>query len=144
MFEARIEPLEWGRNSDAILRLPAEVVEALGRPRRVEREIADHPIDAGLARADVIADAFLYVGERFLADAGIEPGALVEARLRASDAGSVEVSEDVAAAIRAVGRTHAWEALTSGRRRELLHPVAAARRAGTRDRRITALVALLG
>lgn len=142
-FEGRIEPLEWGRNTYTILCLPAEVVEALGRPRRVEGEIADHPIEAGVARADVIADAFLYIGKNFLAAAGIEPGEAVEARLRTADPDRVEVPADVAAAIRAVGRTAAWEALTAGRRRGLLHTVATARRAQTRARRIAALLAAL-
>ena len=140
-FEARIEPLEWGLSTYTILRLPADVLEALRHPRRVEGEVADHPIEAGVARADVIADAFLYTGRAFLAAAGVEPGARVDVRLRPADPDRVETPADVAAAIRAAGRLEAWEALSPGRRRGALHLVATARREATRTRRIAALVA---
>ena len=119
------------------------MLEALGRPARVEGEIAEHPVNMGVARADVIADAFLYTGKAFLAEAGIEPGETVEVRLRAGDPGHVEMPEGLAAAIRAAGLTAQWEALTPGRRRGLVHPIASAKRAETRARRVEALLAEL-
>lgn len=140
-FEGRIEPLEWGRNTYTILRLPSEVMAALGPAKRVEGEIGNHPVDMGVARADVIADPFLYTGKAFLRAAGIEPGETVDVRLRPADPDAVEVPSDVAAAIRTAGRMASWEATTPGRRRAALHDVARAKRPETRARRIAALVA---
>lgn len=143
-FEAAVEPLEWGRATYTILRLPPEVMEALGRPRRVEGEIADHPVNLAPARAPVLEDAFLWTGKALLREIGIAPGEVVEVRLRPADPDAVEVPDDVALALRAAGRLEAWDALPPGRRRAALVPVAGAKRADTRIRRIAALVASLG
>ena len=117
------------------------MLEALDRPSRVEGEIGEHPVNMGVARADVIPDAFLYTGKAFLREAGIEPGETVEVRLRAADPDAVEMPEGLDAAIRAAGLISEWKALTPGKRRGLVHPVARAKRAETRTRRIEALLA---
>lgn len=143
-FEGRVEPLTWGRANYTILRLPPEVARALGPARRVEGEIAEHPVNLGVARADVVDGPFLWTGKALLDAAGIAPGEAVEVRLRPADPDAVDTPPDVAAALRAAGRIAAWEALTPGRRRALLHGVAGAKRAETRTRRIAALVAEVG
>ena len=93
------------------------------------------------ARAPVVEGRFLGTGKTLLDAIGIAPGEPVEIRLRPADANLVEMPADVAAAIRAAGRSDAWEALTPGRRRAALHQVATAKRPGIRARRIAALVA---
>jgi len=50
-FAGRAEPLIRGRATCTILRLPADVVSAPGRCRRVEGETADHPVNLALACA---------------------------------------------------------------------------------------------
>ncbi|MEM9798472.1 MAG: YdeI/OmpD-associated family protein [Pseudomonadota bacterium] len=140
-FEGRIEPLEWGRSTYTILRLPADVMAALGSTKRVEGEIADHPVNLAPAKADVIDDAFLWTGKAFLDAAGLAPGDAVEVRLRPTDPDAVDVPDDVSASLRAAGRSAAWAALTPGKKRAALHQVATAKRAETRARRIAQLIA---
>ena len=144
-FEARIVPLRWGEATYTILPLPTEVMEALGHPKRVEGEIGEHPVNMGVARADpaVLEGPFLYAGKAFLAEAGIEPGEAVEVRLRPADPDAVEMPEGLEAVIRGAGLLEAWEALSPGKRRGLVHPVRTAKRAETRERRVAALLAAL-
>lgn len=79
-FEGQIEPLEWGRATYTILRLPEEVDAALGHPKRVEGGIADHPVSLAPSRAPVIEDRFLWTGKSLLHQIGIKPGEIVEIR----------------------------------------------------------------
>lgn len=143
-FEARVEPMEWGRSTHLVLRRPDEVAEAISRGgRRVEGEIGDHAVELALTRAPALDATFLYVGlyvGRPLARAlRVAPGDVVEARLRSAPDDVVAAPPDVAAALRAAGRTADREALTPSRRRGLLHGVATAKRAPTRAKRIAAL-----
>ena len=143
-FEAAIVPVEWGRATYTVLPLPDAAMDALGHPARVEGEVAEHPVNLSPQRAPVLEGAFLWAGKAFLSAAGIAPGEVVEVRLRAADPDAVKVPPDLAAALRAAGRTDAWEAATPGARRGWLHPVLSAKRPETRARRIAALVAALG
>ena len=140
-FEAVVETLEWGRATYTILRLPPEAEAALGGARRVEGEVGDHPVNLAVTRAPVVEGAFLWAGKSFLRDVGARPGEPLDVRLRPADPRDVQTPEDVAAALRAAGRTAAWEALSAGRRRGLLHGVASAVAPATRARRVAALVA---
>lgn len=144
-FEGRIEPMEWGRSTYTILRIPGDVADALTglSARRVEGEIGDHPINLALTKAPAIEGMFLYTGKALLAEIGIEPGEGVSVRLRPADPDNVETPADVAAALRASGRAADWEALSPGKRRGLLHGVTSARRAETRRRRIDTLLSEL-
>ena len=142
-FEAAVEPMEWGRSVYTVLPLPDEVMAALGQPKRVEGEIADHPVNLAPTLAPVRDCAFLWTGKALLDAAGIAPGEVVEVRLRPADPDAVDLPDDVAAALRAAGRTAEWEAMTPGRRRAALQHVAAAKRTETRTKRIAALVATL-
>lgn len=142
-FEGRITPLEWGRATYTVLRLPNDVVTALGKTRRVEGEINDHPVNLALTRAPVCPDVFLWAGQTLLDRIGIAPGDHVEVRLRAAPDDRVDVAEDVTAALRAAGALSAWTVLTPGRQRGLLHQIDTAKTAPTRAKRIAALIASL-
>jgi Bacteriocin-protection, YdeI or OmpD-Associated/Domain of unknown function (DUF1905) len=139
-FEACVEPLTWGRSTYTILRLPDAVVTALGKTRRVEGEIADHPVNLALTRAPVVEGVFLWAASSLLDRIGIAPGELVDIRLRPAPDDRVDLDPDVEAAIRAAGRLAEWEALTPGKRRGLLYPLATAKTEATRHKRIMKLV----
>jgi hypothetical protein len=142
-FEGRVEPMEWGRATYTILRLPPEVVQALGQTKRVEGEINDHPVNLALTRAPVLPDVFLWAGQSLLDRVGIAPGEPLEVRLRPAADDVVDVPDDLALALRAADATAAWDALTPGKQRGLLYPVNSAKTAPTRERRIIALIASL-
>lgn len=141
-FEGVVEPMEWGDATYTVLRLPPDVQAALEADgaRRVEGEINDHPVNLALTKAPVIEGVFLWAGKSLLSEIGIEPGAPLEVRLRKAPVDHVETPEDVMAELRAADRSAAWEALTPGKRRGLLHQVNTAKRAETRKKRIAKLV----
>jgi hypothetical protein len=145
-FEGRIGTLDRGRATYTILPVPAEIVaelEAAGA-RRVEGEIAEHPVNLALTRAPAVEGAFLWTGRSLLDRIGVAPGAEVEVRLRPARDDAVDLPEDLAAALRAAGATSPWEALSPGKRRAHLYGVDSARRPATRARRVAALAAALG
>lgn len=144
-FEARIEPVAWGRATYTVLRLPPEVSEALKAQgaSRVEGEIAEHPVNLALSHAPVIEGTFLWTGQSLLDAAGLVPGEALEVRLRKADPTSVETPEDVAASLRAAGVMPAWNALTPGKQRGALYQIASAKRAATRAKRIAKLIETL-
>jgi hypothetical protein len=141
-FDAVIEPLDWGGTIYTIVRLPPEVVDALGPTRRVEGEFAEHPVNLAITRgpADLIDGPFLWSGRSLMGRTGLRPGVVFEARLRPAPDDGVELPRDVANALRSGGALDAWEALTPGKRRGLLHRIETAKRAETRAARIAALV----
>lgn len=141
-FDAVIEPLDWGGTLYTIVRLPPEVVAALGPTRRVEGEFAEHPVNLAITRgpADLIADPFLWSGKSLMDRTGLRPGTPFEVRLRPAPDDAVEVPRDVQTALRSGGALEAWEALTPGKRRGLLHRIETAKRAETRAARIVALI----
>lgn len=142
-FEARILPMTWGDKVYTIVPLPDAVVAALGSTRRVEGEFNDHPVNLAIttAPADVFDGPFLWAGKSLLHRAGLAPGETFEARLRPAPDDTVEVPADVVNALRSGGVIEAWEALSPGKRRAQLYRIETAKRAETRAKRITALVA---
>lgn len=144
VFEGRVEPRRTGRATYTILPLPAEAAADLAGARRVEGEIAEHPVNLALSRAAEVEGPFLWTGRSLLDRIGLEPGRPVEVRLRAAPEAEVEVPDDLAHALRAGDATAAWEALTPGRQRGALYGLATAKRPETRARRIEAPVAGLG
>lgn len=141
-FEGRIEPMIWGDSTFTILRLPETVAAALVAEgaKRVEGEIAEHPVNLALTKAPPVNGLFLYTGKSLLRSAGIEPGQALEVRLRRSDPDIVELPDDIRRALRSSGTTDAWDTLTPGAKRGRLARIATARREDTRMKRITALV----
>lgn len=141
-FEARVVPMDWGDSVYTVVPLPPEVAAALGATRRVEGEFNDHPVNLAIAKAppEVIGTPFLWAGKTLLDRVGLSPGEVFEARLRPAPDDLVEVPRDVMVALRSGGVLDAWEALSPGRRRGLLHRIETAKRAETRAGRISALV----
>lgn len=139
-FEGRVEPLTWGRATYTILRLPDDAVESLGRTRRVEGEIAEHPVNLALSRAPVVEGVFLWTGQSLLDRIGIQPGEPVEVRLRPAPDDRVDLDPDIEAALRSRGVLDHWESLTPGKRRGLLYQIATAKTEPTRVKRIQRLV----
>lgn len=144
-FEAIIEPMEWGKSTYTILRLPSDVAAALDAEgaKRVEGEIGDHSVNLALTKAPVVEGTFLWTGQSLLDAAGIRPGEKLEVRLRKADPEAVETPEDVAAALRTAEKSADWAALSAGKRRGMLYHVTSAKRAETRAKRIVKLIAEL-
>ena len=139
-FDGVIEPVEWGKATYTILRLPEAAVAALGATKRVEGEIAEHWVNLALSRAPVVEGVFLWAGASLLDRMGIVPGEPVEVRLRPAPDDQVDTPEDVAAALRAAGMTAVWEGLTAGKRRGMLYQIGSAKTAPTRAKRIDAMI----
>lgn len=139
-FEGRVEPLTWGRTTYTILRLPDGALRDLGPCRRVEGEIAEHPVNLALSRAPGVEGVFLWTGQSLLDRLGIQPGEPVEIRLRPAPDDRVDLDPDIEAALRRDGVLPAWESLTPGRRRGLLYRIATAKTDATRQKRIQRLV----
>lgn len=142
-FEGRVEPLAWGRSTYTVLRLPEDAVLSLGKCRRVEGEIAEHPVNLALSRAPGIEGLFLWAGQSLLDRIGITPGEPVEVRLRPAADDRVDLDPDLEAALRLGGVLDRWEALTPGKRRGLLYQIATAKTDQTRRTRIARLVGTL-
>jgi Bacteriocin-protection, YdeI or OmpD-Associated/Domain of unknown function (DUF1905) len=137
-FEGTIAPMVWGTSTYTILRLPSDVVTALGATKRVEGEINDHPVNLALTRSPAMQAVFLWAGQSLLTRVGIAPGDRVEVRLRPAPDDRMDLPDDVAYALR--GMMVAWLALTPGKRRGLLYQVDAAKTAVTRAKRIAKLL----
>jgi hypothetical protein len=138
VFEGAVEPLVCGRATYTILRLPGDVAEALlaTGARRVEGEIADHPVNLALSRAPEVEGVFLWAGQSLLDRTGITPGKRVEVHLLPAPPDAVDTPDDLATALRRAGRSAGWEALTPGKRRGLIYRIDNAKTATARDRRI--------
>jgi hypothetical protein len=143
-FEGRVEHLTWGRSTYTILRLPDDALKALGPCRRVEGEIAEHPVNLALSRAPVVDGVFLWTGQSLLDRIGIQPDEPVEVRLRPAPDDRVDLDPDIEAALREGGVLDQWQSLTPGKRRGLLYQIATAKTDQTRKARIAKLVGTLG
>lgn len=142
-FEGRVVAVEWGRAVYTVLPVPEDAAAALAPARRVEGEIAEHPVNLALSRAPVVEGVFLWTGRSLLDRIGVAPGETVEVRLRPAPDDAVDTPDDVAGALARAGLSADWDALTPGRRRSLLYGVATAKTPETRARRIARLVGLL-
>jgi hypothetical protein len=140
-FEGRIEPLVWGSATYTILGLPSPVMDQLGRPKRVDGEMNEHPVNLAPTRAPVLDDAFLWAGQALLDRIHVGIGEVIEVRLRPADPDLVAVDDDIMAALRAADAMVQWDQLTPGKQRGLLHQVATAKTQATRSKRIANLIA---
>lgn len=73
-FDGVVEPVNWGKATYTILRLPEAAVTALGATKRVEGEIGEHWVNLALSRAPVVEGVFLWAGASLLERTGIVPG----------------------------------------------------------------------
>jgi hypothetical protein len=144
-FDGVIELMPWGRNVYTILRVEGRL-EAKARAagtRRVEGTIEGVTVNAGLNRADVIPEAFIYVGKSLKRRHGSRAGDVVRCRLRPVDPDEVPLADDVHRALADGGRLTGFERRTPAERRRLLQPIEEAVKAETRQRRILALLSSL-
>ena len=144
-FDAKVQPLVWGKSTFTIVRLPQTIAEeflAIGA-KRVEGEMNDHPVNLALTKAPPVDGVFLWAGKSLLDRIGVRPGENFEVRLRMADTDGVEVPLDVLRALRSAGVAAQWEGLTPGKRRGLLYKIESAKRAETRASRISALAEFL-
>ncbi len=141
-FEALIEVLPWGRNVYTIIRLDQALVTAAmaAGTRRVEGAIDDVPVNVGVNRADVLPDAFMYVGTGLQRRLGARPGDVVACRLRPADPDEVPLAADVHRALADADRLDAFQRKRPPDRRRLLQPIEDAARPETRQQRIAALL----
>jgi len=137
--------MDWGDSVYTVLPIPDEIYAQLlaQKAKRVDIELNDCPFNMALTKAPVIDQVFVYAGKRVLSQAGIEPGDLIDVRVRMSDPNSVDVPSDVSLAILNAGLTAEWDALSAGKKRGLLHTVETAKRAATRAARIEKLMSVL-
>ena len=144
-FDALIESMPWGRNVYTVLRLDAalETSARSAGTRRVEGTVEDVVVNVGLNRADIIPEAFMYVGKGLRRRLGAGPGDVVRCRLRPADPDAVPLPDDVRRALVEAGRLTAFERRSPAARRRLLQPLDDAAQAPTRGRRLAALVRLL-
>jgi acyl transferase domain-containing protein len=141
-FEAAVEPLVWGRATYTILRLPPDVARSFAAvgARRVEGEIAEHPVNLALSRAPAVDGLFLWAGKSLLDRLGAKPGQRLDVRLRAAAQDAVDTPADMQAALRSAGKTDAWQRLTPGKKRGALYQIDTAKTETTRARRIAAII----
>lgn len=142
VFEATVEPVDWGRATYTLMRLPEDAAAALlaQGAKRVEGEINEHPVNLALSRAPVVDGVFLWAGASLLDRLGISPGEVLDVRLRPAPDDQVDMPEDVALALRQADLTAVWDGLTAGKRRGLLYQIGTAKTAPTRAKRIDALI----
>ena len=145
MFEAVVEPVEWGRATYTLIRIPEDLAEAArgAATRRVSGTIDDVQVNLAITRAPVVEGPFVWAGQSLLRELGARAGDGVVARLRPEDPDAVDLPDEVAAALGQAGVRERWEQLRPARRRQLLYGVKSARSAATRSRRVSELVSEL-
>jgi hypothetical protein len=141
-FDALVEVLAWGRSNYTIIRVDQALEEAAkaAGTRRVEGTIDDVPVNVGVNRTDVLADAFMYAGKGLQRRLGTRPGDVVSCRLRPADPDDVPLADDVHRALADADRLDAFQRKKPADRRRLLQPIEDAARTGTRQQRIVALL----
>ncbi len=144
-FEGRIVPMEWGKSTYTVLPIPQEIYQALKEQgaKRVDVELNDSPFNMALTKAPALDHVFVYTGKTVLRDAGIQPGDLIDVRMRKADPDMVDVPSDVQLALRESDVTDLWNALSAGKKRGLLHAVTSAKREATRQARLAKMIAEL-
>lgn len=94
-FDGVLEPLAWGKNTYAIVRVPAELVEAAKRwpTRRIDGSIDGLSLNLGLnkADADVMPGSFVYVGAGLQRRLGVHIGDLLSCEFEPADPDLVPV-----------------------------------------------------
>ncbi|MBF6424298.1 DUF1905 domain-containing protein [Nocardia cyriacigeorgica] len=141
-FEARIESAVGG---GAYVAVPAEVVAALGGGGRIPvRARFDH-IDYTGSIVSMGAGPCLGMLKAIRSELGKEPGDLVRVTVERDTAErTVDVPEDLAAALDAAGLRSRFDELSYSKRRDAVRRVTEAKREQTRVNRIDTIVRDLG
>lgn len=130
-----------------VLYLPSELAARppfLDHPRlRIVGEIADHPVTGAWQSAGNGRRYFL-LSKRFLKEAGIAIGDVVEMRFALDDPDRVTVPQSIQQTLNRNRQFRkAWDALTPGARRAFSHRVASAKTAPTELKRVGEIVAMV-
>lgn len=140
-FRARVDVIDYGRMVYKVVYVPQDVIEALalpgGGPARVHAVINELDVEGALQPSGD-GRRYLLLSGRLLRQLKADVGTVVEVRGSLADADHVEVPDDVRAVLTGPA-AEAFAALTPGKRRAVLVPIAAARTAATRARRVLAL-----
>lgn len=132
---------EEGKNATGI-DVPAEAVAALGSTKRPPVKVT---FNGYTYRSTVAAygDVFkLPVSAEHREAAGVQAGDSLEVTLELdTEPRTVEVPDDLAAALKAAGVTVTFDALATSRRKEFVRQVNDAKTQATRERRIANIVA---
>ena len=141
-FEAAAEPLVRGHGTFPILRLPPDASPMLqaAEAKRVEGEVAGHPVNLGLSRAPEVDAVFLLAGQSLLDRLAAKPGTWLQVRLRPAPPDAMDTPEDVETALWRAGKAGIWQRLTPGRQRGLIHQITTAKTGPTRTTRIAAII----
>lgn len=125
--------------------VPDDVVAALGRGRRVPVVVTINGYSYRTTVAPYGGRNLIPLNAENRAGAGIEAGDEVDLDLEVDDAPrTVDVPDDLAAALADAGVRAAFDALSVTARREIVAGVLGAKKAETRERRIAQAVAGLG
>lgn len=137
-FTARLQTHALGTYVYRVVFLPPEIEASLPPAARLrfEGEIADVPVAAAWQSAPG-RGKYVMISPELCRTAGIAVGDPVEVRFSLVDPDRVETPEDLSARLRLEPELLArWEALPPGKKRGMVHLVAAAKTADTRRRRI--------
>lgn len=122
--------------------VPDDVVAALGRGRRVPVVVTINGYSYRTTVAPYAGRNLIPLNAENRAGAGIEAGDEVDLDLEVDDAPrTVEVPDDLAAALAAAGVRGAFDALSFTAQREIVTGVLGAKKAETRERRVAQAVA---
>lgn len=145
-FDSRVAALDMGRMIYRIVPVPRETLDLLDRrgrgPLRIAGEINDFPYSGAVTASS--AGPYLLLSQARLKEMGLRVGDAVEVRFNVDTSDVVDLHEALEAALAEnAAAEEAWEALTPGRQRGLVHLVASAKRPETQARRARELVEAL-
>lgn len=119
-------------------------VEELGGGKRAAVRVAIGDKSARLRLAGMGGCNLIGLSKAARAELGVEIGDTVDAVIELDEAErTVDLPDDLAAALRAAGLQKSFDALSYTRRKEAARGVTEAKRAETRERRIAAVIASL-
>lgn len=133
-FDAQIEE---GQGGGAFVRVPARVVAALGGKGRIPVEATFDGVDYRGSVVSMGGEKVIGVLKGIRAELGKQPGDTVTVTLAADTAPrTVEVADDLRAALEAAGLAQAFAALSYSHQREHVGYIDEAKKPETRARRI--------
>lgn len=145
-FEAPVEKLDFGKFAYTVLYIPESLVEELSldqNPRqRIVAEIGDFEMDAAIQPSSY--GWYIMLSKRVLKACGLMPDDIVRMRFRVVDPSTVNVPEELRAALdEDATATAAWDALTPGKQRGFAYRVNSAKRPETRLKRVAEVLSAI-
>lgn len=142
-FTAKIELLDFGRIGYHVAYLPPRLADKLSlkpKPRpRIAAKIGEQMLNAGLQPS--AKGWFIMLSNRLLKEEGFQLGDDIRIEFSMADPNQVDVPDELIIALRRHPRAQAaWNRLTPGRQRGLVHMVNTAKREETREKRILSLL----